>query len=519
MAAHPEHLTRTLQDFLAGHEQAVVLEEGEILFSFDSAKFSVSGDEKKCLIHLWSEERNLVRRVLDCEHKNGSLLLKAQKFGQAKPYTLEFCSTSDRRSPSAKKSSRAAYQKLLKKVLEREYPGFKFEKLTNAPDLERSFGPIYSRALIRQGRSAFAVVGLGSAETQSSVDASLTTGLLWLDHCREHEAARCVVEGLVLVLPRRTSEVVRARAANLNQARAKFRVCELSAADAELYDFDLNDSGNIFTRLVRAPDERATKTKFGEGVARIEKLVPSCEVVVLSSTEVAFRHNGLEFARARTLLKPNSFAQSQEIVFGAGAYETPLTEDSESYFRELMQRVVAERQPGGDRNSALYRMQPERWLESLVRQDVTTIDSQLDNNFVYSQVPAFAASDRVMIDVLTCTQEGRLAVIELKASEDLHLPLQGLDYWARVNWHHQRREFQQYGYFAGRQLSPEPPLLYLVAPALHVHPTTDVLLRYLSPKIEWTLIGVDERWRDGVRVVFRKRANQPQRARSHTESC
>jgi hypothetical protein len=230
--------------------------------------------------------------------------------------------------------------------------------------------------------------------------------------------------------------------------------------------------------------------------------------VVVSSTEVAFRHNGLEFARARTSLKPNSFSQSQEIVFGAGAYETPLTEDSESYFLELMQRVVAERQAGGDRNSALYRMQPERWLESLVRQDVSAIDSQLDNNFVYSQVPAFAASDRAMIDVLTCTHDGRLAVIELKASEDLHLPLQGLDYWARVNWHHQRGEFQQYGYFAGKQLSAEPPLLYLVAPALHVHPTTDVLLRYLSPKIEWTLIGVDERWREGVRVVFRKRSER-----------
>jgi hypothetical protein len=54
-------------------------------------------------------------------------------------------------------------------------------------------------------------------------------------------------------------------------------------------------------------------------------------------------------------------------------------------------------------------------------------------------------------------------------------------------------------------LSPEPPLLLLVAPALHVHPATDTLLRYLLPKIEWQLVAVDERWREGVRVVFRKR--------------
>jgi len=41
---------------------------------------------------------------------------------------------------------------------------------------------------------------------------------------------------------------------------------------------------------------------------------------------------------------------------------------------------------------------------------------------------------------------------------------------------------------------------------LHVHPTTDVLLRYISPEIEWEFAGVDERWREGVKVIFRKRA-------------
>jgi hypothetical protein len=43
-----------------------------------------------------------------------------------------------------------------------------------------------------------------------------------------------------------------------------------------------------------------------------------------------------------------------------------------------------------------------------------------------------------------------------------------------------------------------------VAPALRVHPTTDILLRYLSPRIEWKLVQVDERWREGVEVVNRK---------------
>jgi len=126
---------------------------------------------------------------------------------------------------------------------------------------------------------------------------------------------------------------------------------------------------------------------------------------------------------------------------------------------------------------------------------------------VYSQVPAFSAADRAMIDILAMTRESRLAVIELKANEDIHLPLQGVDYWSRVAWHQSRGEFTRFGYFSGGEISVQAPLLLLVAPALHVHPATDTILRYLSPKIEWELLGIDERWREGVRVVFRKRAS------------
>ncbi len=95
--------------------------------------------------------------------------------------------------------------------------------------------------------------------------------------------------------------------------------------------------------------------------------------------------------------------------------------------------------------------------------------------------------------------------MELKADEDIHLPLQGVDYWARVMWHHERGEFQRFGYFPGATLSSDPPLLFLVAPALRIHPATDTLLRYMAPEIDCELVAVDERWREGVRVVFRKR--------------
>ena len=233
-------------------------------------------------------------------------------------------------------------------------------------------------------------------------------------------------------------------------------------------------------------------------------MTPEAEVTVISPTELSFRLHGLELARARLANAPGTFQVSEEVIFGPPGYETRLNDETTPAFAEFIRMVVEVRSMHGDRRDPLWRMYPERWLESLIFKNVAAVDSSLDGAHVYSQVPAFSASDRAMIDVLTCTRDARLAVLELKADEDIHLPLQGLDYWARVLWHHSRGEFQQYGYFPGLQLLPRPPLLFLVAPSLRVHPATDTVLGYFSPAIEWSLVGVDERWREGVKVIYRK---------------
>ena len=126
-----------------------------------------------------------------------------------------------------------------------------------------------------------------------------------------------------------------------------------------------------------------------------------------------------------------TFRSKQEIVFGVGAEERVLEERNWPFFLQLLSAVRDTRHPYGPRQHPLFRLRPERWLESLVVADVSVIDERLDPHSLYSQVPAFSASDRAMLDVLTTTRDGRLAVVELKADEDIHLPLQGLDYWSQ----------------------------------------------------------------------------------------
>jgi hypothetical protein len=500
-----ESLRQIVAEFLSVARSAVVMEDGAVVFDLGDARYSISGEHNKCLLHLWSSERNIVRRVVDAEVKNGTLRLLVQRMGQNHPTKLEIRRDRDRRSPSSRRVERAAYENRLRRIMERHFPDWRIVRFTSSMDLEHSFGPAYARGMMWRGQTGLAVLGVNEHETQSTIDAALTIGILWLDKCRQRWNGHGLVQGLALVLPQGMSALTRERMAHLGAGR-KWHLYEFRERDTTLESIDCSDRGNLQTRLVRANDEAATLDRFQGSVAQVCGIFSAAEVAVLSPVEISFRLKGLEFARARLAHNPRTFSSYEEIIFGVGAEERVLDNSNEEDFTNLVQLAAAIRCHEGPRNHLLWRMHPERWLESVVMKNVAALDARLCNDSVYEQVPAFSAADRAMIDVLAMTRENRLAVLELKADEDLHLPLQGVDYWSRVSWHQSRGELKKYGYFPRHELSTEPPLLVLVAPALHIHPATDTILRYLSPDIEWQLLGIDEHWREGIKVVFRKRA-------------
>jgi hypothetical protein len=513
-----------LEEFLAAHPNAILLEDGRVAFDMREAKYSISTEHGRCTLQLWSEERNLVRRVTGIVLRNDVLKLTTQKFGQAKPQTLELAADRDRRTPTARESTRKRYLKVLDRVLLRNFAEWKPTGFRSAMDLERSFGPAYARGTLVRAQNAWAVIAVNAEETQSTIDGILTLGILWLAHCRERGDGKRLFQGLRIIVPRGAGALTLSRLAWLNPNAAQWELWELDEKSEELQQRDLADQGNLKTKLLHAPNESAARERFAVAILRVRSLLPEemlsvVEEKVRSGTEIAFALHGLEFARVRMGVAASSFNRTEEITFGAGANETPLIAENEEHFRALMRELFARRHANGDARDPLYRMASERWLESILRHDVSPLDEHLDPAHVYTQVPAFAASDRGMLDLLSVHQDGRLAVIELKADEDLHLALQGLDYWVRVRWHHAQNsdasapglgEFQRHGYFGGVPLSPLPPRLYLVASALRIHPATETVLKYLKPEVEWTLVAIDERWREKVKRVFKKKSRGQQ---------
>lgn len=220
---------------------SLVMEDGAV----------VSGESNKCLLHLWSSERNFVRRVLDTETRGETLRVIVQRIGRSKPATLEICRQRDPRTASAKKQARLAYSRILERALKRKFPDLSLLQLSTSMDLEKSFGPIYARGLMKRGQSAFAVPGLNREELQSSIDAALTFGILWLDVCRNAHVGKMVVEGLKLIVPADSSDLVRERMAHLNPEAAKWQLYELEERQEEIAAVEVFDRGNVSTRLVR----------------------------------------------------------------------------------------------------------------------------------------------------------------------------------------------------------------------------------------------------------------------------
>ncbi len=519
----PARLAEIIEAYLARHPAAALLEDGRVLFDMRTARYSVAESHGRCLLELWSEERNLVRTVVDVQERAQCLRLVTRRMGAAKPQSLELAPTSDRRTPSVRDTARRNYLRLLERVLTRHFIGAKVDGLRTAMDLEHSFGPAYVRGRLLRGTAADAVIGVSAAESASVIDGVLTLGVLWLDYCRNHADARRHFGGLKIIVPAGAWRTTAERMAWLNHAAANFELFTLDERSEELAPVDFRDTGNLDSRLVHAYSPAAALERCRASIDRLLALVPAAarervEIRSHSPTEVGLLLHGLEFARVRQGVSSHSFAREDQITFGAGANETPLTPESKDLCRDLFRRLFLSRHADGAHTDPLFRMAPERWLESRLSSCLADLLPGLCGDLLYTQVPALSTGDRGMLDLLTLDHNGRLVVLELKADEDLQLPLQALDYWIRVRALNADRQpaagaaaplsaFERAGYFPGVEISPLPPRLVLAAPALRIHPANEPVLRYLSPEIEWELIALAEHWRRDLKVVFRKRCH------------
>jgi hypothetical protein len=488
-----EELRAVLQGFLTG-ATIEIRENGSRITASSPLSWEVRGASGKPLLHLWSGNCNVTRRVLAITDQSESrMTLAVERFGRAKAERMEIVRVDYARR--AKQLSREEFCEQLRRILAEQFPDELVERVSLAADLEHSLSRIYVRGVSRRGNTSSVFLAVPEGETPDAIESSLTFALLWLDRAR-HMAGCGTVSALRLILAKGKSPILAHRLAAIHP-RVTIQVYELDGLSETFEKVDPCPSGNIATWLV---PHRESQLLLDRAAAALAPLLARAreDISVHASPqerEVVLRFRGLPFARWR----------DGRIFFDAGGSWEEWTRQNDVALKQLVLNMRNFRNPlAEETRHPLYRGQAERWLQSIVQQDVSRVDVGLDPEHVYEQVFAQTAWQHGILDLLGVTRTGRLAILELKTTEDLDLPLQAADYWSRIRRHQETGDLAHYGYFPGVQLQSAPPLVYLIAPALRFHPSTDVLLGFLRPEMEVIRIGLAESWRRGLRVMMRQ---------------
>lgn len=470
--------------FILGCRTPAILEYGEEVMPLLPGEYTLELRSGRVWIDVWHENRSLSRRVIGIEGRaTGTLDCSIHRFGGV-PGKISFLDLDQPKTAHRTLTgARRSFGEQFRRMLTRQFPGWELRSLSTAMDLQRSFSPLFPRGRLTRGQHQIAAMACPDANHEPLF---LTFALLWFAHLRDRGGRRMCSTVLHLFLPEAAGRLTahRLRWLARNELGAKLFLFNAHGSAGEV---DPNDLGNLDTTV----KSRYEPPRFSQEVEDLLRRLALWEGVGICpepSGVVGIRFRGIEFARV----------QGGRVYLGLSSQEEVHSGhlDRVAQFVDHMQLVAPELTP-----------QRERWLECAVRSHLTALDPGLREAPVHSQVLSKAGKDRDAIDLLASSLEGRLAVIELKASEDIHLPMQALDYWIRVVWHARRGELAHL--FPGVTLLPDPPRLLLLAPALSFHSTNEIVLRYFSPEIDVERIGINSDWQTGLKVVLRLNRGEP----------
>jgi hypothetical protein len=318
-------LEASLREF-ASAGAAELCKNGARLAPLSKLSWEVRGSDDKPLLHIWSEQYNLTRRVIAItDHSDARLVLAVERFGRPRPDRLEFVRIDFERS--AWELSREEFCEWLKGLLASQFPDETVESATISADLEHSLSGNYVRGLTKRGSRYEAFLAVPDGESQDTVNNSLTFALLWLDRLR-NGSQRGTVGGVRLIVPKETCSVVAHRFAALEPGLA-IELYERDPARDSLERIDPRRAGNLRTWLI---PRRESEALLAQARAQVEPIVASDPQAIaihpcIASREVVLRYRGLAFARW----------DDGAIFFGCNDMRAELTPASRAAFERMMQ--------------------------------------------------------------------------------------------------------------------------------------------------------------------------------------
>ena len=281
--------------FLESCRKPAVLDPGDDPIPIGPENFRLERRGQTVTLQVWSETRNLVRRVMGVHsERRARLELEIERFGgrAGRLELVDLTHPSSRDVP--RRGARLKYRERFRRSLLRQFPGWRIAELSTEQDLHHSLSPSYPRALLRKGSMALAAIG--AAEDALDVDGVLTFGLIWLDYLRRRDP-NVPVQGLAIFVPAGKEATTCHRVRYLDGAGAACAVF-VHFPEGPEEAVDPRDYTNFDTRIdvCRRPLAESPEhlLDWMERVARI----PEVDRRNHPDGTVSLAIRGLEFARA-----------------------------------------------------------------------------------------------------------------------------------------------------------------------------------------------------------------------------
>lgn len=507
-----------LERFMLDSPQGLLGSGERIFAAVPPAELEWSVEWGKLILTWWDDSQSQSLRIIGYEIERGRILLQGKRGLAMEPISLVFDRQIDGEGaaleipPERLAERRVWYGELLARLIREQIPGIRVRHYSTGTDHRHHVPGRYARMVLSRSGETILAIGVSEGEAPAVIDGVTAAGLIWYENYNLERSSTHQSRQLWFFLPRDRSLTAMERLPllRIRNETDGFRCYEIDEMRRELYQLQpvtqLELLSDYPRELLWPVGTESLDRSGGEWHQRILSLAPeSIEARHRPGGRISYAINGLEFAR----LPVNDHLSADFGVVGdpqqRRPFGTPLDERTLPELRRLVERLITSRNgAASDHRHPFYRLRTEAWLESLLRRDIRRLDPELDPRFVYSQIPTWHADQRSVIDLLCVKRDGpdrgRLVVIEIKAAEDLQLPIQGLDYWLRIEQARARGEFARRGLFTGLALDDRSPLLYLVAPRLRFHRSFTTIGRCLRTEITAYRVGLNANWREVIRV-------------------
>lgn len=507
------HLTTRAQVNIAHQEIAALFcQYAEWLFVSDRLIQSLRREEieiaivhERVVLSCWTEEGTRVWRIVAYEWNGQLLELQVSRKMGAEVSPIELIPRTSAHAITA--TIRAARQlrcERLSRVAVALQPGAIVERLSLSRGTKPGQPGRYAQILLLRKRERIAVTGPIVPGQPSTVDAFLSSALLWFRRTSDRVKPPYVEQLWLIVAPELLKPLLYRVALLRSNLRNIIKVFTVDDDLTLLTEVSCPHKDDLWRKKLARFPPVAAGTASELSLAIVAE-APEAIDIVHSRHGETLRYFGLPFARVRSLLG------REKVWFGIDrAHRRLLDQSTTNEWHNLLSDLREHRSASAvDHRHAFYRAAPEAWLESLLRRDITKLDPGLIIAPLHAQFRTARGAKLGIrpIDLLALRQDGRLVVIELKVSEDREHVLQGADYWRRVEAHRRRGHITRAKLFGARTISDEAPLVYLVAPTLRVHPAFPKLADCISSDVELYRFDINEDWRSGVRVMRRERVN------------